>query len=109
MPNTASAQSVVPDPKIEDRNDVHVANRKAGNDHPLFGQWRIEVSPKRAAEKDYFLNMIQVGDVSLQSLPKTKCEDGKESVIVSFDYAGSTYTLTFDKTKQYGCKIKIAK
>ncbi len=99
----------LPDPKKEDRSQVHVVNRKAGNDHPLFGQWRVEISPKKSAEKDYFLHILQVGDESLQSLPKTKCEDGKESVILSFDYAGSTYTLTFDKTKQYGCKIKIAK
>lgn len=99
----------LPDPKKEDRSQVHVVNRKAGNDHPLFGQWRVEISPKKSAEKDYFLHILQVGDESLQSLPKTKCEDGKENVILSFDYAGSTYTLTFDKTKQYGCKIKIAK
>lgn len=99
----------LPDPKKEDRSQVHVVNRKAGNDHPLFGQWRVEISPKKSAEKDYFLHILQVGDESLQSLPKTKCEDGKENVILSFDYAGSTYTLTFDKTMQYGCKIKIAK
>lgn len=79
------------------------------DDQPSVGQWRVEVKPKKEAKADHFLHILQVGDESLQSLPKTKCEDGKENVILSFDYAGSTYTLTFDKTKQYGCKIKIAK
>ena len=97
----------LPDPKIEDRNDVHVANRKAGNDHPLFGQWRIEVSPKKAAEKDYFLNMIQVGDESLQALPKTKLSETANEVALSFDYNGKSYSLIFDKTKNHGCKVVV--
>ena len=41
----------LPNPDDEDRNEVHVANRKTGNNHPLFGQWRIEVSPKKSGRK----------------------------------------------------------
>ena len=97
----------LPDPKIEDRNDVHVANRKAGNDHPLFGQWRIEISPKKSAERDYFLNMVQVGDESLQALPRTKMSESANEVVLTFSYNGKSYTLTFDKTKNHGCKVVV--
>ena len=97
----------LPDPKIEDKNDVHVANRKHGNDHPLFGQWRIEVSPKKPSEKDFFLNLVQVGDESLQALPKSKMNETANEVILAFDYNGKSYLLTFDKTSNYGCKIVV--
>ena len=77
------------------------------DNHPLVGQWRVEVSPKKSATHDHFLHIIQVGNESLAALPKTKCEDGKESVTLSFDYAAHSYTLTFDKTKQHGCTIVV--
>ena len=99
----------LPNPDDEDRNEVHVANRKTGNNHPLFGQWRIEVSPKKSAEKDFFLNIMQVGDESLQALPKTKLSESAAEVALSFDYNGKHYTLHFDKTATYGCKIEVSK
>lgn len=79
------------------------------NKHPLVGQWRVEVSPKRAATHDNFLHFIQVGDESLQALPETTCKESKEAVTLSFDYAGKHYTLTFDKTQKSGCKIEVSK
>ena len=77
------------------------------NDHPMFGQWRVEVSPSKAAEKDYFLHIIQVGDESLKALPKTKCSENNESVTLTFDYNNRHYTLTFDKRTNHGCKIEV--
>ena len=77
------------------------------NNHPLVGQWRVEVSPKKAATSDHFLHIIQVGDESLSALPQTECKEGKDAVTLSFDYAGKRYSLLFDKTKQYGCEIKV--
>ena len=77
------------------------------NDHPLVGQWRVEVSPKKAAEKDYFLHIIQVGDNNLETLPKTKTIESDTEVSLSFNYNGKSYCLTFDKTKNHGCKIEV--
>ena len=79
------------------------------NNHPLVGQWRVEVSPKKAATHDHFLHIIQVGDEKLAELPKTKCEDKKECAHLSFEYEGCLYDILFDKTKSYGCQIKINK
>ena len=78
------------------------------NNHPLVGQWRVEVSPKKAATNDHFLHIIQVGDESLQALPQTECKDGKENVMLKFAYGDKHYTLTFNKLAQYGCKIEVA-
>ena len=79
------------------------------NKHPLVGQWRVEVSPKKSATNDHFLHIIQVGDESLQSLPQTECKDGKEAVTLNFNYAGKRYSLSFDKESKYGCKIDVTK
>jgi heparin/heparan-sulfate lyase len=77
------------------------------NNHPLVGQWRVEVSPKKAATNDHFLHIIQVGDESLQSLPQTECKDTKDAVTLKFNYADASYILTFDKTAKHGCTIKV--
>ncbi len=77
------------------------------NTNPLFGQWRVEVTPKKAATQDHFLHIIQVGDESLQTLPRTKTVDKPDCVILSFGYEGKAYTLTFDKRRDYGCEIKV--
>ena len=97
----------LPDLNKEDKNQTHVAKQKIDDSHPLFGQWRIEISPKRAAKKDYFLNIVQVGDKSLQALPKTKMSETPDEVILSFDYNKKGYRLTFDKRNNYGCKVEI--
>ena len=97
-------------PEYKKEDPLYKRNRNLPrNNHPLVGQWRVEVSPKKAATHDNFLHIIQVGDESLQSLPKTECKEGKEVVSLAFEYAGKSYSLSFDKTKKYGCKIKVTK
>ena len=97
----------LPNPNNEDRSQIHVVNRKFGNDHPLFGQWRVEVSAKKASKEVYFLNILQVGDESLQALPKTKMSETETYVNLSFNYNNKSYTITFDKTKNHGCKVVV--
>lgn len=98
----------IPEYKREDpmykrtRNTPH-------NTHPLVGQWRVEVSPKKASTDDHFLHILQVGDESLRQLPQTQCKDGKDAVMLDFDYDGKHYSLSFDKTKNSGCTIKVTK
>lgn len=77
------------------------------NNSPYVGQWRVEVSPKKAATADNFLHIIQVGDSSLSTLPQTECKESKDEVSLKFNYAGKSYSLTFDKTQRYGCKIEV--
>ena len=79
------------------------------DDWPLVGQWRIEVSPGKAALADNFMHIIQVGSESLSSLPATETFDDGSKMGVSFNYSGKSFTLTFDKNPSagYGCTIKV--
>lgn len=77
------------------------------NDHPLVGQWRVEVTPAKAAASDVFMHMIQVGNNSLKSLPKTKTFEDAQAMGVEFKYNGKTFRMSFDKTKDYGCQITV--
>ena len=77
------------------------------NNYPLVGQWRMEISPKKATTSDHFLHIIQVGDESLQALPKTSVTENKTSLILTFEYNSKSYSILFDKVSKYGCKIVV--
>ena len=76
-------------------------------DWPYLGQWRMEVKPGTAAKNDVFMHMIQVGDESLSALPQTTTFETDSEIGVQFDYNGKSWKVAFDKTKTYGCNIKI--
>ncbi|MFC1716088.1 heparinase II/III family protein [Candidatus Poribacteria bacterium] len=61
----------------------------------LLGQWRMEVSPGEAREKDMFLHFIQVGDLSMSEMTPAELvrEDG--TVGVSLGSGESKTTVTF--------------
>ena len=50
---------------------------------------------------------MQVGNESLQALPKTKMSETADEIALSFDYNGKRYSLTFDKRKNHGCKVEV--
>ena len=75
--------------------------------HPLLGHWRLEVAPGKPAEDDLFLHMMMTGDKDLKSMPEHTIKRSGSDVILSFDYLGKTYSLTFDTTASYGCKIEV--
>lgn len=91
----------------EDWNYVN-RDRTPPDTHPLLGQWRIEVLPPVARSEDLFLHLIQVGDVSLQSLPVSKVIKKKNIVGLSFRYDSKEYEILFYTNKNdHGGNIKI--
>lgn len=44
------------------------------------GEWRVEVSPKKAAKENYFLNVMQVAEGKCQELNQVKRIDGERTV-----------------------------
>ena len=74
--------------------------------HPQLGHWRMEVSPQTASKEDLFMHIIQVGDKNLSDLPDTETFETATQIGVKFTYLGKYHTLTFDKTKAYGCRIQ---
>ena len=79
------------------------------DDWPLVGQWRVEVQPGKASRRDFFMHIIQVGDESLKSLPKTKTFDNDEAMGVEFKYNNKTYRVSFFKDAENGCDVEIKK
>ena len=77
--------------------------------HELLGQWRMEITPAEPATDDYFLHLIQVGNLSLKSMVKSTAlnEDGK--VGVKFAYLDKQYEIIFNITGDIGGKISISR
>lgn len=76
--------------------------------HPEVGHWRMEVSPGVAATEDKFMHILQVGDLLMRKLPKTKIFEDETRMGVQFKYEGKTFTLSFDKNASYGCDIQVS-
>lgn len=77
------------------------------DDWPLVGQWRVEVQPGKPARSDCFMHIIQVGDESLSSLPKTRTIDNRKSIGVEFEYEGKRFRIAFSKGVKFGCNIDV--
>jgi heparin/heparan-sulfate lyase len=41
---------------------------RVSDDHPLLGQWRVEVTPRQASREDLFLHLIEAGDAGLERM-----------------------------------------
>jgi len=77
------------------------------NNHNLFGQWRIEVSPGKPNTDDVFLHLIQVGDISLQSMIDSKPVKTDNMAGVQFIYKDKEYEVMFITQNGVGGKISI--
>ena len=94
-----------PLPKLTPQEYGYNMNLPPAN-HPQLGHWRMEVSPQTASKEDLFMHIIQVGDKNLSDLPDTETFETATQIGVKFTYLGKYHTLTFDKTKAYGCRIQ---
>ena len=94
-----------PLPKLTPQEYGYNMNLPPAN-HPQLGHWRMEVSPQTASKEDLFMHIIQVGDKNLSDLPDTETFETATQIGVKFTYLGKDHTLTFDKTKAYGCRIQ---
>ena len=94
-----------PLPKLTPQEYGYNMNLPPAN-HPQLGHWRMEVSPQTASKEDLFMHIIQVGDKNLSDLPDTETFETATQIGVKFTYLGKYHTLTFDKTKLYGCRIQ---
>ncbi len=77
------------------------------NEHDLFGQWRVEVVPEKAAKEDYFLHLIQVGDGAMEQMTVSKAIACGNSLGVGFQYGEKEFEVTFFKEGDTGGEITI--
>ncbi len=77
------------------------------NNHDLFGQWRIEVTPGKSNTDDIFLHLLQVGDSSLQSMANSIPLKTDDMVGVRFVHEKKEYEVMFFVKDKAGGKISI--
>ncbi len=83
-------------------------HQKRHDDHPLLGQWRVEVRPAVAATDDLFLHLIQVGDrEALAEMTPSKPIGGNGRVGVQFTAGETQVTVLFDRQGAPGGEIQI--
>lgn len=69
------------------------------------GKWRINLSPAKAAKRDYFLNVIDVGKNPVKNI-RLK-EDAKSATVTFTTAQGRKVSATFLKDDAPGGKIRI--
>ncbi len=74
----------------------------------LFGQWRVEVTPKTPRLKDSFLHLIQVGDNKLKGMIASKAIEKDHKKGIAFDYQGKSYQILFTDDDTAGGSIRIS-
>lgn len=79
------------------------------------GEWRVEVTPKKAAKEDSFLNVMQVMDNSVTPLPVQRIDGDKvvgvsvsdRVVIFARDSKSLSDNFTFEIPKSAGKSVKV--
>ena len=69
------------------------------------GAWRINLSPAKPAKRDYFLNVIDVGEKAVRDIRLT--EDAKTATVTFTTPQGRKVTAVFNKTGRTGGRIRI--
>jgi heparin/heparan-sulfate lyase len=77
------------------------------NEHELFGQWRMEVSPVTEAKEDVFLHLLQVGDTSLQSMDPAALIKKDDRLGVRFSHGQKEFEIVFSLRDEAGGYIRI--
>lgn len=80
-----------------------------GDNNPLYGQWRVEVSPGSAQKEDMFLHLIEASDRSENKTAISSAKKIEEAgmIGVSFTYEGKEYKVLFSTSGPASGKISI--
>ena len=73
----------------------------------LFGQWRMEIAPKENRKEDFFLHLIQVGDLSLTKETESTLVDEGNRIGLTYRYNKKVVTVLFAKTGKAAGFIQI--
>ena len=77
------------------------------NNHDLFGQWRMEVTPGKSKKEDVFLHLLQVGDTTLKTMEPSTPVWTEDLVGLRFGHGERFYELTFSTKERAGGRISI--
>jgi hypothetical protein len=65
------------------------------NDHPLLGQWRVEVSPRQSRADDVFLHVIQAADRSVARMADARPIRSGNRPGVRISHGGAEWEVVF--------------
>jgi len=71
------------------------------------GRWRLEVSPRRPARRDYFLHLLYATASTDTDYPKAEVEETDQAVTLTIHHKGTTYTVTFTKEGPLTGSVRI--
>lgn len=94
-------------PELTPEDWNYSSMRWLDNDHDLFGQWRIEVTPGSSNKDDIFLHILQVGDTTLQAMVNTTLSKTDDMVGVRFVHEEKEYKVMFAIKDRAGGEISI--
>jgi heparin/heparan-sulfate lyase len=94
-------------PELTPEDWNYSSMRWLDNDHDLFGQWRIEVTPGKSNRDDIFLHLIQVGDSTLQAMVNSIPLKTDDMVGVRFVHDKKEFEVMFSIKDKVGGVISI--
>jgi len=95
-------------PKLTPEDWNYKSMRWLDNDHDLFGQWRIEVTPGISNKDDIFLHLLQVGDSTLQAMVNSIPLKTENMVGVRFVHDEKEFEIMFSVKDKVGGEISIS-
>ncbi len=99
----AQPEVVVVEPP-EEAAEVDVAEYPPG--YP--NQWRVEISPREPAKRDYFLHVLCAPATGVTQRPEARVQESDGKVTVTVTWTGGTVTCTFPKTGELVGHVAIS-
>lgn len=74
--------------------------------NPLYGQWRVEVTPADAAREDHFLHLLQASDRTKRELVDVEALERGDRRGVGFTIDGTQWEVLFDTVGSASGRIR---
>lgn len=76
--------------------------------YPERPPWRVEVSPRAEAARQYFLHVIHVPATGQPFIQRAQCTQNDDTLHCTFTHQGRSYRLTFNQSGPPVCHIRIS-
>lgn len=92
--------------RVDGRNWSLPDSHERPEEHPLYGQWRVEVNPQTPAREDCFLHLLQASDRSDGEMVDAELLDRDNHVGVDFTSNGIQWIVLFSTAGDTSGHIK---
>jgi len=85
-----------------------IGTDRADNVPENIGRWRVEVEPRKARERDYFLHLIQASDQTVDKMVESEVSETDDRIELAFNVGARAFAISLHKTGDVGGHIRIA-